>query len=243
MASKLKKIDVEVLPPETSLPAVLVDHTPEAILSQWRKAYAGLLEIVRFGAMLVEVDSCLKRQTAKQRNQHSEVSLKSWMETNCPDISYKTAMGYKVVAEQMRDKYKIPAKLPLTLALPQSDGTINVYVPDNINIEAKKVEQYQREFYGMCEGKSMYQLTLDLGIREAKPRGGARNLPKNLTAEESYKLQCDAADQLWARFGDDMIDQVRRIKSHLMLSSGRLEHVLIQLEAVRDALKIAKTQS
>ena len=228
MARKLKKIDVvEVLPPETSLPAVLVDHTPEAVTCQWRKANAGLLEIVRFGAMMVEVDGCLKRQNKINKNGHitgREGGLKDWLQASCPEVNYKTAMGYKVVAEQMRDKYKIPAKLPLTLALPQSDGTINVYVPDNINIEAKKVEQYQREFYGMCEGKSMYQLTLDLGIREAKPRGGARNLPKNLTAEESYKLQCDAADQLWARFGDDMIDQVRRIKSHLMLSSGRLEH-------------------
>lgn len=227
---------VEVLPPTESLPAMmLLDHSADSITSQWRKANAGLLEIVRFGAMLVENDMSLKRQTHKGCIQTGE-SIKGWLEQQCPEINYKTAMGYKIIAEQMRDKYKIPKKLPLTLALPQADGTISVYVPDSINIDEKKVEQYQREFYGMCEGKSMYQLTLDLGIREPKPRGGAKNMPKNFTEVQKLETQQDAAGEYWKGAVENMLFQVKSVKSHLLLSSAQLDQLLVQLRVVRDGL-------
>lgn len=244
MTNKLSKIDVvEVLPPAESLPTVQVDHTPAAVLSQYQRAIGGTLEIIRFGAMLIEIDMSLTRETHKGGCFQTGDSLKSWMEDNCPEINYKTAIRYKTLAQGLQDMFKIPAKLPLTLALPSADGSPKVYVPDNVNVSVERVEKIQLQVWELVNGKSARQLQFDFGLTNPKPKGGARNLPKNLTAEESYKLQCDAADQVWARFGDDMVDQVRRIKSHLMLSSGRLDQVLVQLEAVRDALKIAKTQS
>jgi len=236
---------VEVLPPEKSLPEVQVDHSPESVISQWRRANAGLLEIVRFGAMLVEIDTCLKRQTtSKSKHDPSGEgpSIKKWLEIHCPDINYHTAIGYKLVAEQMRDKYKIPAKLPLTLALPKPDGTIEAYVPDTINIEKSKVEKYQREFYGMCEGKSMYQLTLDLGIREPKPRGGDRKSGKDktkLTKEQQLELQIKAAGEYWNNTLNDMCFHVNKTKSHKLLNEAELTQALTRLRVVADALKDA----
>lgn len=237
--------DAEVLAPETSLPVARVDHAPEAVNLQWRKANAGLLEIVRFGAMLVEIDSCLKRQTAKQRNQHSEISLKGWLEQHCPDINYKSAMGYKVVAEQMRDRYKVPAKLPLTLALPQADGSIEVCIPEDVKIEKSTVEQFQREFYGMCEGKSMYQLTLDLGLREPKPRGGDRRSkieqPK-LTERDKLELQQRSAAEYFDESLKGMLWQVESAQSHLLLNAAQLTQAITRLRVIADALKDANKE-
>lgn len=229
----IQAVTVEVLPPAERLPAVQVDHTPEELTNQWRRANAGLLEIVRFGAMLVEIDMSLKRQTHKGGCFQTGDSLKTWMDENCPDINYKTAMGYKVVAEQMRDKYKVPAKLPLTLALPQSDGTIKVSIPDTINIPESRVETLQREFFGMCEGKSMYQLTLDLGIREPKRKGGAREGSGRPQAQLDSVLAAGAA---WGRIGP-AIDRATAWKFERFLPEAMCREALSTLAVLQDALK------
>ncbi len=72
-------------------------YKPEDLNKAWIKANEGMKSVVIFGSMLAQVESYLPRQTA-QKNQHSEHTLKAWLDENCPEINYKTAMGYKRLA-------------------------------------------------------------------------------------------------------------------------------------------------
>lgn len=55
-----------------------------------------LRECVKFGALLIEVGYYLGE--ARHANNEGE-GLKSWLAENCPQINYKTAMGYKRMGE------------------------------------------------------------------------------------------------------------------------------------------------
>jgi len=158
------------------------------------------------------------------------------MDENCPEIHYKTAMRYKTLAAGLQSMFKIPAKLPLTLALPEPDGTVKGYVPDNINVSTQRVEQIQTQVWEMVNGKSARQLMFDFGLAEPKPRGGARNLPKNFTEVQKLETQQDAAGEYWKGAVENMLFQVKSVKSHLLLSSAQLDQLLVQLRVVRDGL-------
>lgn len=195
-----KIVTVEVLPPAERLPVVLVDHTPEAVMGQYKRAIGGTLEIIRFGAMLIEIDNCLVRASGKNKNQWTPVedTLKGWMDENCPTINYKTAIRYKTLAMGLQTEFKIPAKLPLTLALPSSDGSVNVHVPDSINISDKRVKEIQEAVWEMIEGKSARQLMFDFGLAEPKRKGGAREGAGRPPAINDAVLASGAA---WGRIG------------------------------------------
>lgn len=54
-----------------------------------------LRECVKFGALLTEVGYCLGE--ARGRGKDGE-GLQAWLAENCPEVNYKTAMGYKALA-------------------------------------------------------------------------------------------------------------------------------------------------
>lgn len=227
--------NVEVLPPETSLPAVRVDHTPDAVLSQYKRAISGTLEIIRFGAMLIEIDTCLTREigaTKRYTNTGAEPSLKGWMEENCPDINYKTAIRYKTLAQGLQDMFKIPAKLPLTLALPASDGTPNVYVPDTVKVSAERVKKIQMQVWEMVEGKSARQLTFDFGLAEPKPRGGKREGAGRPKALSDSVLAAGAA---WGRIGP-LIDRATAWHFERFLPQAMCREAIETVSMLLDAL-------
>ena len=90
------------LPESLRTPVVLSDPDgiDAAIASRvrrdWRAACAGLRSIVEFGALLIEVETWLKKRGGMLCRQGT--GLKAWLAENAPEVDYKTAMGYKYAA-------------------------------------------------------------------------------------------------------------------------------------------------
>ena len=80
-----------------------------------KAAGAATREMVVFGAMLEQVDDGLTK--ARYNNTENKagqgVSLKSWLEENCPEINYQTAKSYQRAAEGVRVLAKMADDVPL----------------------------------------------------------------------------------------------------------------------------------
>lgn len=83
------------------------DAAAALLVEQWRRASRGLREIVAFGAMMIQLEegfSGLKRRGN---------GLKGWLSEHCPEINYKTAMGYKAAAMGVRRLCRLAEDRPL----------------------------------------------------------------------------------------------------------------------------------
>ena len=218
-------------------------HSPEAVATQYRKAVAGALEMLRFGAMLIEVDSCLTRETAHvgQRNQHTGETLKGWLEAHCPEVNYKTAMRFKALAQDMIDYIRPPAKLPPTLLLPGPDGTPCLDdLPESVN--RARAEKLQRQIWEMVQGSSARQLMFDFRSASS-PAGGDRGgggAPRAMPTEEGRRL--GANTNLAA-----VIGELRRIvlgdKVHLVADPGAVRDAIAHLKDVIKAMQAVNLEA
>lgn len=121
---------VRTLPESLRNPVVLSDPDgiDAAIASRvrrdWRSACAGLRSIVEFGALLIEVETWLRKRGGAQRGPGS-TGLKAWLAENAPEVDYKTAMGYKYAASgllALADKARNRPLLALMGEQPLSDA-------------------------------------------------------------------------------------------------------------------------
>lgn len=73
------------------------------------------MEMCRFGAMLEAIDDSLTKQrfTNADKGSGKGLSLKAWMEENCPDIPYQTAKTYQYAAKGIRNMMQLAADRPL----------------------------------------------------------------------------------------------------------------------------------
>lgn len=227
-----------VLPPASKMPPVSgLPFTPDALITQYGKARVATLEVLRFGAMLCDLDDALSASVEKApQGRRGDESLKGWLETHCTAINYGTAMGLKVLADNLRDYCKIPAKVPLCLAIPNAEGTPNL--PEESPIPLPKLEKIQARVWDMIDGKSARQLRLGMCEAEGKLKGGAREREK-LNEEQKRERQLAAAKAWWTGAVADMCDQVSCGKSHALLDQDTLNAVFTRINTVRDALKEA----
>lgn len=230
--------NAQVLPPAGKMPPLAgLPHTPAALIEQYGKTRSATLEILRFGAMLCDLDDALSAASDKAPNgRRGDESLKGWLETHCPAINYGTAMGIKVLADNLRDYCKIPSKVPLSLAMPNPDGT--PFLPESSPIPLPKLEKLQAAVWNMIDGKSARQVRIGMGEAEGKPKGGAREKEK-LTEEQKRERQLAAAKAWWTGAVSEMADQVSCVKSHALLEQSTLDAVFRRVGFIRDALKEA----
>lgn len=212
----------------------------QIVTAQYRRAVSGALEMVRFGATLMQVEVVLTREnnspsrgpTAKGQG------LQAWLETNCPDVNYKTAMRFKTLAEGVRRNCNIPAKVPLALALPASDGT--PALPEKSPVPMAKLKKIQQAVWDLVEGKSARQLMFDFAAEGGAAKGGDRRSGKTLTEEEKHAAMVKAANTVWNTNVDELVDNARTLRSQLLLSGDTVAKLLVKLGIVTDALKEAQ---
>jgi len=219
----------QVLPPEAAAP-----YAPEAVTAQYWRAISGALEMVRFGAMLLEIETGVSRVRLRCENGQlagQESGLKAWLADNCPDVNYKTAMRFKALAEGVRRYCNVPAKVPLALAMPGADG-------EPVGRDAK-LAKLQRSVWALCEGRSARQLQFAFGA-DAAPRGGDRRSGLKMSEEEKHLKHLEDCRQVWLKLVGDLSNQVSTFRSHLCLDADTLTHIVIKLDTIRAALKEAK---
>jgi len=215
--------------------------TPEAVAAQYRRAISGVVEMVRFGAMLMQVDASLTRETGGRLSRGGNCdgpTLKGWLEANCPDVNYKTALRFLRLAEQVRTHCKLPAKVPLSLALPADDGApVEDVDAESIPVAPAKLRKLREDVWTMIDGKSARQLEFE--FRADTPRGGDRRSGQKLSEEEKYLRLREAARDHWSDTIDGLAVQVKRHQSHLLLDAALAAGLADRLTLIRDALRDA----
>lgn len=93
LPESLRTCDTQAAGPDN-----LDDAIGSRVVRGWRAACAGLRSIVEFGALLIEVETWLKKRGGGSYNMHAGVGLKAWLSEHAPEVEYHTAMGYKYAA-------------------------------------------------------------------------------------------------------------------------------------------------
>jgi hypothetical protein len=217
-------------------------YSAEQITEQYRKAVSGCLEMIRFGAMMIEVESGLEREIGKGCIQTGE-TLKTWLEDNCPAINYKTALRFKGLAEGLQFHLRIPDSWPLRLALPSAtdqETEINADLAGELGIKPKRLAQMRKEIWDFLEGKSARQLVFDFGCAETAPKGGDRRSVLKMTEEEKHDRSIQMAQNIWLESLETLLGEARICKSLMLFDEGMLDAILLKLDTIRDAVKAAK---
>ena len=160
----------------------------------WKNA---LEQTVRFGAMLKEWGDFLGEGRGRGRDGEG---LQEWLARNCPEINYKTAMGYKLLAE--KTVRMLGGGAPAVAAL---IGRDTVTDPDGneVPIDAEVVEKKEEIFRAADSRRKLEQMYFDFTEAPARPKGrakGSKNVPKTDAerADAFWKLNAATLSAPWA---------------------------------------------
>ena len=211
-------------------------YAPAAITEQYRRAITGTLEILRFGAMLIDVEVNLTRENNSPRRGPTAIGtgLQAWLEENCPEVNYKTAMRFKMLTADMQRFCQIPAKLPVSLALPGPDGAVHLDdLPANVN--AARVGKIQQQVWDMIQGKSARQLMFQFRT-DAAPRGGDHGGGAAYSEQQQQRRAnpTPLAIEEWQHLITQFRDWVLGRKTHVHVPPAILK---TGLQALNDAIK------
>lgn len=103
--------------------------SPDDLFRQWRRSRMTLLDTLKLGSMLRDLEpvvdnSFIRITDAKGESVivGREPGIKGWLAENGLQIRYKTAMGYKVLADRMRRACGLPKDVPLEWIFPDQAG-------------------------------------------------------------------------------------------------------------------------
>lgn len=218
-----------------------IGPTPEAVTEQYRKAISGCLEMIRFGAMMIEVSTVVSRvrlRSAEGRIEGREQGLKGWLEEHCPEVNYKTALRFMALAEGVQRTCGLPVGLPMHLALPGPDGAIDIEAEwerqgPGRPVSAERLKELRAQVWELVEGKSARQLLFSF-MAPTADKGGARPAPAAPSPTQAH----DDTIALWTEHVRWFHASIRH-QEHLLLSTPELKGLMDELAAVRDALRAA----
>lgn len=159
--------------------------------AQYQKAVAGLVEQIKFGAMMMVVRSHVvsTRGHVDMKDLHiTRGGLNTWMAENCPEISRPTAYRWMRMADIVKQEFQIGEKTDIVAILDEADGV------------TEKHQKLGEKIRAFIAGKSARQLLFDFsaGVGDPKPRGGARegtHPESKMTPEELDAALIAAADR------------------------------------------------
>lgn len=149
------------------------------------KANAFIQEAIKFGAILIEWEQFLGKSHGGPNGGGS--GLKGWLEQNCPEINYSTALKYKLLAEKNAQMLGGGA-----MALAALQGETTVRKPDGevIDVECKVIEKRDEIFSEANSFQKLEQMWLDLFGTGEKPKAKKepKPLPKLSRREEAKAI-------------------------------------------------------
>ena len=186
--------------PAAKATAVVVVESPDKRKANEISAQYGVLaakgndfrrEAIKFGSLLVEWEQFLGK-SGGGRNASGE-GLKGWLEQYCPEISYSTAVKYKLLAEKNAQMLGGGA-----MALAALQGETTVTQPDGevIDVEAKVIEKRDEIFAEANSFSKLEQMWFDLFGPGEKPKP-KKKAAKKVASGEGLSMG-DSATMLWA---------------------------------------------
>lgn len=97
--------------------------SPEELLAQWHKTRDSVEDMLKFGAMLLDLEPAVDNGLVIDFEDGSGLirgrkpGIKGWLADHCPGVGYKTAMRYKSLAHKAREVAGLDAPIPATWAL------------------------------------------------------------------------------------------------------------------------------
>jgi len=170
---------------EDACPVPEVVRTPDHytgadVAAAWHRAVNGLKEVVRFGAMLMEVDSNLAREkTGKLAGGWGPGDgLKAWLDEHAPEVNYKTAMRFKRLAQAAL------AGSAQGLDAPMNPGeATRLLGTGGGELSANEAEK-RRVLESFLEGRSQRDLWAEAMRAPGRPKGIPGGQRRALTAAE-----------------------------------------------------------
>ncbi len=212
---------------ETGL-AVRADYR-ERVSAQYRavceKTGEFFREVVKFGALLNEVESFLGNEQCRDGS-----GLKGWLEANCPEINYNTAQGYKGMAAKCAAM--IGGGTQALACLQGRDEVVEPTTQEIIDIDASFVERRDALFEAADSRRKLEQLWFEFCGKAAKkvgrPKGAAKFEFKKdppeveaarIWAEIKNSLECatlrDSIDVLEPRIAVIMVGVLKDLEKRL----------------------------
>ena len=185
--------------------------------------------IVSFGALLDEVADFLGEGRG---GTHEGGGLKAWLEENCPEVSYNTAMGYRAMASKCA---KMLGGGTQVLAALQGREVITAPGTDDvIEIDAKILEKREELFERADSRRKLEQMYLEFmgsGVRRGRPVGtkAAKVAASELSPEQSARA-------LWSKVIEPANNHGLQ-GAALLLSVNDAETALLVLTDLCDILK------
>lgn len=185
--------------------------------------------IISFGALLDEVAGFLGEGRG---GTHEGGGLKGWLETNCPEVNYNSAMGYRSMAAKCA---KMLGGGTQVLAALQGREVITAPGTDDvIEIDAKILEKREELFERADSRRKLEQMYLEFmgsSVRRGRPVGtkAAKVAASELSPEQSARA-------LWSKVIEPANNHGLQ-GAALLLSANDAETALLVLTDLCDILK------
>lgn len=150
-------------------------------------------ECVKFGALLTEVGYYLGE--ARHAKNDGE-GLKAWLEENCPEVNYNTAMGYKALAGKV---VKMIGGGSQAVAVLQDKTSVQEPgTGETIDVEAKFIEKRDELFKEATSRRQLEQMYLNFAASDGKGKAGRPKGTGAGTVEYKKKstMEC-AVEAVW----------------------------------------------
>lgn len=148
---------------------IKVKEVARALTEQYSIATAKtsemLREVMKFGAMLIEWENFL----GESRGRGQSEGIKSWLERNCPEINYNTAMGYKHLAE--KSAAMLGGGVQALAALQQKEE-VATPAGEIVTIDAEVIEKREKMLESATSRRTLEQMYLDFMGETTKGRVG-----------------------------------------------------------------------
>ena len=189
-----------------------------------------LREAVKFGTMLIEWGSFLGESRGGDGG-GADSGLKGWLAKHCPEINYKTAMGYKHLAEKTA---KMIGGGNMAIAALQGKGEVATPDGEVVDVEAKVIEEVDEIFAKADSRRKLEQMYFEFSA--GKGRAGR---PKGSKSVESAPLtKVESARRLWANIVYPVVKGRAGLYSAArLLPREDAEKSYEELKALCDALK------
>lgn len=186
-----KKFEVETRATQT---APTSKDAAEALKIQYeivvKSEAATFRERVKFGAMLIQWEQYLGGGAGRG---HDGEGLKGWLEENCPEIGYASAMAYKGMAERA---IKMLGGGQMATAALMGDDTVRQPDGETVDVESEYVAKADALFEKADSRRKLEQMWFEFtkgvrrrkGLAEAKIEGAG---DKKLSLEESALIGWD----------------------------------------------------